>query len=267
MPGQILYKFRNWSDPIHKRWLTEQQVYFASPSQFNDPFDCAINYRYDLLTYEDKLEKYTEHIKVERPFLSDEEVKIEAEKWIKEGLLETDAMLENNKRIIRDLVYTKVGVLSLTKTKNPILLWSHYSDNHKGFCIGYDVNILRDDFLKKYNDPKKVFFEIDVNYSNDYPIMVPKKDISADEYIRVPISTKSKVWVYEEEYRFFILGAAGEQAIVPAEAISEIIMGCKISDRDQYEIGDYVIKNMPHTALYLAKMHHESFELVFNKMN
>jgi len=93
MPGQILYKFRNWSNEIHKRWLTDQQIYFASPAQFNDPFDCAINYRYDLLSPEEKFNKYLKMISRDNPMLSADEVKKLAEKWMEEGLLERERHL------------------------------------------------------------------------------------------------------------------------------------------------------------------------------
>ena len=43
----ILYKYRDWDDENHKRLLVDNEVYFATPKQFNDPFDCAIPFRYD----------------------------------------------------------------------------------------------------------------------------------------------------------------------------------------------------------------------------
>lgn len=267
MPKQIFYKFRNWSNADHRKWLLDQQVYFASPAQFNDPFDCSINYRYDLLSPEEKNEKYYDMLRKDKSHLTDEQIKVEVEKWLTEGLLEEDAMLENNTKILKATTDSQVGILSLTKTNTPILLWSHYADNHKGICIGYDYDVLRADFITKYNNPKKVFFESDVTYSKEYPIVIPRKGIPLEEYVVNPLCTKSKVWEYEQEFRIFILGATRELTTVPKEAIVEVTMGCKMSDKDQYEVGDYVIKNLQHTALYLAKMHHESYELIFNKMN
>ena len=268
MPNQTLYKFRSWSDPIHRLWLTEKQVYFASPAQFNDPFDCEINYRYDLLSYEEKFQKYISFLKEDKPQLSEEKIEEEAKKWMSEGLLEKEVLLENNKKIISDMVYTKVGVLSLTKTKKPVLLWSHYSENHKGFCIGYNREILIQDFTKKYNDYKKmVFYEIDVEYSESYPTIIPKKDITATEYVSKPLSTKAKFWEYEDEKRILLLGGTRELTTIPGEAISEVIIGCKMSDRDQVEIGEYVIKNLAHVSLIQCKMHEEKFELIFQKIN
>jgi hypothetical protein len=42
----ILYKYRSWSDQYQKKFLTDNQIYFAAPEQFNDPFDAALPYQY-----------------------------------------------------------------------------------------------------------------------------------------------------------------------------------------------------------------------------
>lgn len=36
----------------------------------------------------------------------------------------------------------KMGIYSLSKTFLDELLWAHYSNSHKGFCIEYDLDIL-----------------------------------------------------------------------------------------------------------------------------
>lgn len=41
----VLYKYRNWEDDYHRRILTHNELYFASPDQFNDPFDSKIHVR------------------------------------------------------------------------------------------------------------------------------------------------------------------------------------------------------------------------------
>ncbi len=267
MSSQILYKFRSWSDSIQRRSLLNREIYFASPSQFNDPFDCFINYRYDLLSPEEKLEKYCDMIREEEPLLSDDELKRQANNWLREGFLDKEKLLENNKTIMRETFNEKVGILSLTKTKNPILLWSHYSDSHRGFCIGYNKDILVEDLKTKYNTIKKIFYELNVVYSEKYPIIIPGKNITPAEYVRTPIATKAKFWEYEQEYRIFILGGSREITTVPKEAITEVFIGCNMPESSQIEIGEYVIKSLPHASLYKAEMHHESFELVFNKIN
>lgn len=267
MPTQILYKFRSWSDLNQRRSLLHKEIYFASPSQFNDPFDCFINYRYDLLSQEEKFKKYYQMTRAQDPLLSDDEVKRKAKKWLKEGLLEKDKLLENNKIILRELINEQVGILSLTKTKEHILLWSHYSDSHRGFCLGYNLDILKADLATKYNKIEKIFYDVDVEYLDKYPIIIPTDNISPSEYIKIPFRTKAKFWEYEQEHRIFILGGPKEVTSLPADAIAEVIIGCNMPEKDKLEIEEFAIKSLPHASLYIAEMHHESFKLVFKKIN
>jgi len=46
---RILYKYRDWKNEKHKRLITEQEIYFPSPLDFNDPFDSRIPIRWDLM--------------------------------------------------------------------------------------------------------------------------------------------------------------------------------------------------------------------------
>ena len=50
---EFLYKFRRWANAYDQLILTKQRVWFASPADFNDPFDCRIPFRYDLMSNED----------------------------------------------------------------------------------------------------------------------------------------------------------------------------------------------------------------------
>jgi len=36
----------------------------------------------------------------------------------------------------------KIGIFSLSKKYDDELLWAHYANSHKGFCIEYDLEIL-----------------------------------------------------------------------------------------------------------------------------
>lgn len=38
----VLYKYRDWVQKTHQSLLKDYKGYFASPRDFNDPFDCRI---------------------------------------------------------------------------------------------------------------------------------------------------------------------------------------------------------------------------------
>ena len=63
----VIYKYRRWTDIYEKRVITDREVYLSSPRKFEDPLDCKIPIRYDLLTEKDIFDKYLYHSKQDNP--------------------------------------------------------------------------------------------------------------------------------------------------------------------------------------------------------
>ena len=61
---KTLYKYRDWTNSNHRKLITKQEIYLPKPSEFNDPFDGNIPVRWDLITYEECLEKNFEIINI-----------------------------------------------------------------------------------------------------------------------------------------------------------------------------------------------------------
>ena len=40
-----------------------------------------------------------------------------------------------------------MGVVCFSESYDNIIMWSHYSDNHKGFCLNSILNMLRSNML------------------------------------------------------------------------------------------------------------------------
>ena len=113
------------------------------------------------------------------------------------------------------------GVYSMSKQKEgevfPCneLLWAHYANSHKGFCIEYDLDKL-DTCITAIID-----YRIDVEYQENKPIISPEDSIEAK--IKKAFSTKSLAWNYENEYRL-VFGSSGVKKIA-FEAIRAIYFG------------------------------------------
>ena len=39
---KAIYKYRVWSKEFHRNALTNNEIFFSSPSNLNDPYDCKI---------------------------------------------------------------------------------------------------------------------------------------------------------------------------------------------------------------------------------
>lgn len=87
----------------------------------------------------------------------------------------------------------ELGIFSLSKSPYITSLWAHYSGNHKGICIEYDLNklIAKDEHICEY---------LDIDYS-DIPPDLDIEDIFNKNLLQKIIGTKSLHWRQEEEFR------------------------------------------------------------------
>ncbi|MBK0351061.1 DUF2971 domain-containing protein [Leclercia adecarboxylata] len=112
--------------------------------------------------------------------------------------------------ISKELVVSRnIGVLSLAKENNCPLMWSHYSDDHQGFCCAYRLpsdpnNFASDKKLKPvdYDGVRCVSTSQLYKLAND-SANVKSVINNAIYYV------KSKKWEYEKEYR--MIGKPGLQ--------------------------------------------------------
>ena len=63
-----VYKYRDWGKPFHRKLLLEPSVYLSAPSDFEDPLDCKIPIRYDLLTDIEIFDQYYKESKSKNPY-------------------------------------------------------------------------------------------------------------------------------------------------------------------------------------------------------
>lgn len=93
------------------------------------------------------------------------------------------------------------------------LMWSHYADSHKGFCVEYDFSL---------SDLASIV-PLPVCYSDDR-VMMPwdavfrKNDENiqkASEQMMLALLTKDTIWEYENEWRILIPQSAGRNLKMP----------------------------------------------------
>jgi len=123
------------------------------------------------------------------------------------------------------------GIYSLSKCFDNELLWAHYSDSHRGFCIGFDFKT-----LKKFNSFK--YYSLPVKYLTNPPVTKIGDPIETrlefKNFFTNRISTKSKKWLYEKEVRI-ITEKWGMHSYVP-EAVKSIYFGLRMTDEKKHKI-------------------------------
>lgn len=246
-----LYKYRDCDNDNHRRILTHNEIYFTSAKKFNDPFDGTVPIRFEIGSIEQITQKAKKLAKDNFPLLNREQRREEVRKAVKR--LTDPQDIERRKSIQRKHVYNDYGIFSVSEDPINILMWSHYSCYHTGFCVGFDMScfermINREDFYSKdLIDLRKI------EYRNKYPVINPYIDDSHDINAKMMIY-KSAYWSYENEYRLILMGNTNSSINIDPNVICEVILGCKISHENEEQIIEELMKRENHPRLFKAKM-------------
>lgn len=200
----IIYKYTNINDNLVDT-LVNNRLYFNSPKNFNDPFDCNFILETDC-TAEEKTDYIVSNMTSQgfsSPDIDDAVNKAlnNPGSW--------DQLINQSK----DRFLSNIGVCCFSKTNENPLLWAHYSDKHKGICLIFDTSL-----------DKRFFCNIfSIKYRSNYPrINFMKHRSRFDELIL----TKSIDWIYEQEVR--VTKETGNQLYdFDKSALIGVIFGCK----------------------------------------
>ncbi|VAW88449.1 hypothetical protein MNBD_GAMMA18-1762 [hydrothermal vent metagenome] len=233
-----LFKYRKF-DKRSIELLVNRQLWFAKPASLNDPFEGKSS-------CSEVLEAVWSHY----PFPEEERKQYKT-------IIETQ--LQNS------------GICSFSKTRKNQLMWSHYADEHKGICIGFNEQILRPD--------NSSIYPIDVTYQAEYPFAgiierfkyfeeLPgvnnTKSIAGDIFYSV-LGTKYLNWEYERERR---LVYQKSQAISFTEkAVNSIFFGLKMPERDRLTLRKLLSgEEWQHIKWYQAIKSKTEYALVFQEI-
>lgn len=135
-----LYKYRDWNNSNHRKILSVKQIHFSSPKELNDPFDCLIHTDYTILRDNQEHERvhWNNHFNQAFPNDSETERANRISEIINNKIFHNDERMETQRNLEFEALNQTFGILSTSLTSDNILMWSHYADNHKGFCVGFD---------------------------------------------------------------------------------------------------------------------------------
>jgi hypothetical protein len=236
----FLYKYQAINDNT-KDALKNNYLYFSKPSQLNDPFDS----KFKLIWKSDSIEK-TEN------WLAKYDPKPRTKNEIRAYHKKFNSQIVPQSSF--DKLFDSLRILSLTTISNNLLMWSHYSDSHKGICLiikntSEDIGgiVFRNfDILKRYSaDTHPGYLAISkVIYSKFLPYPVNSLD---DDYLsKVYEATRMKSldWEYEKEQRIITdkKRVKTQKVHYKPQLIEGIIFGIKTCDKHKEEIMDIAKK-------------------------
>ncbi|MCK4357316.1 MAG: DUF2971 domain-containing protein [Candidatus Cloacimonetes bacterium] len=251
---KIIYKYMPINEYTFKN-LLNNQILFSSPKDFNDPFDCkmfkiAKPSRKNLEDYFKKLNKTSEQINnITNDYYKNPE----------------DNLKHAQETVKKDVEDYSIACFSCTKEN--ILMWSHYSDNHKGICLTFDSLNL---FKKSLHIDKTILNVLRVKYVPDYPeinYFIPNK---FKEEVYNMFKYKYNFWDKEKEVRFI----SEKRGLISfnKEALLEINFGCKLEEDDPDDNRKKIIElvelyNYPNVKFLQATKCEDKFGLNFKKID
>lgn len=250
--SNILYKYLDINGA--KCMIGNQNLQFTNASQLNDPFDCHPK----LIDYSNVPES-------------------KLQGWIpKEWWMEKE---ENDALNLRN----ETWLCSLSKVYDSLLMWSHYCYNHKGVCIGLDIDKVMQSVPPMFGTIYLKPFVIEVQYRNI--IERPDAHQSVENIFLYQWKTKAKEWQYEQEVRLVMLNPSAmyaaftpEQAKqnkeiwdwkeirhympLKAECFKSIYLGVNIEQTEKEKITQLAKTLNPDIKIYQMEIDTDRFNLI-----
>lgn len=246
-----LYKYVRLDDERSlarlKRLLVDGELFFATASLFNDPFDCAV-----APSFEASPEAIREYVQdwMRRNGRDPSEHSTEVEAWVAHS-----SAPEFRQRVRQQYLSLigSYGITCFTATATNLLMWSYYSGGHTGVVVGIDtIRFMQNDFGAP-------IFPLDVQYARTFPVVNHYSDDDF-EIARKTLATKAHDWDHEEEWRWILVGKSGIVHLTP-ETITTVIFGIRTPGDVEATIQSWLAARTPPVDIQRVKAQENSFAL------
>ena len=265
--------------------LRDLQLKVTPPNELNDPFEFS-PYFSGKVTQEHVVERmksftprqfYDEMVKAGNklpPFEQYElDLRRKAPLLLKHGVQGLQQSYEKLAAAHLDWISKKMGLVCLSEEGNHVLLWSHYTDGHKGMVLEFDT---AHEYFKQFSKFQKVKYsekKVPIDFT------LPTTDSELEEEVRSVIYTKNTCWAYENEWRSLFLLEQCHQKLddrnkqktlystdIPSDLIKNVYLGF----RCPLEVQNKVVaakkdRNLPFT-LFKAFLHPREFRVEYKAM-
>ncbi len=246
--AEFLYKYRCFdkNDAAIKKTeniIKNSSLYLSKISSFNDPFDSRLSFlesysKQEIVSF---CRRITDKFNASNEYFND----------ICKRYEDVELFMTEQQNTI-DSMISEIGVLSLSANPESILMWSHYSNNHKGLVFQFEP-IYKASCL---------YPPIKVEYKNEYNLL----SYTSNEEDRIKelsdlLLIKYNDWKYEEEYRKIDLNFIGEKEFYKDELVG-IIFGADAEKSDIEKMKQLCEENgFTHVKYKKAVMVPGKFEL------
>lgn len=309
---KYLYRYLPFND-FSKDILINNRLWFSSPSSFNDPFDSKILIDFTDSSLDELIKIYREtkwfknvanvsdtpeeesmlrakYFLYEGDFIRDGNKAEKQEDFYKKYHYSLEEFFndsqnqndiyergkENIQNHISFLLSRAWGVVSLTENKKDILMWSHYGNSHKGFCLQFSTKHMVEMKEKQQQNKTQVMKTVRISYDSSYHTIKEflELDKKVNEFHQKVLLRKSPHWNYEKEWRTIYFNAdwnnnedwlecKDRYITFPPEMLTGVIFGCEMKKEDREAIKHLVKSNpkLAHVRFHEAKKKLNEFGL------
>ncbi|AEA45614.1 DUF2971 domain-containing protein [Fluviicola taffensis] len=193
------------------RVLINNELFFANPFNFNDPFDCQFQLN----------------------LIEGSEAEQEWNRNLDSVLTESDHLLIDRLNLRNNLasgltphfiegVSKLIGVTCFSEKPDNFLMWSHYGASHSGVCLKFDWRM-----------HKEYFQGTRVVYEDNLPVAEYSSSQGFQDQIPRIVLTKLTHWSYENEVRSVITTENNKRTpSFNPKSLSGVIFGDKTNNTD-----------------------------------
>lgn len=234
-------------------------IRFTQAAALNDPFDIYPCFS----LFNESLKERS------RNLLKREGARFKARAFVAGELMIPKMVRQHTLEFQRELAHS-YPMLSLTKERNNLLMWSHYAGAHRGFVIGFDSE---NQFFHR-EKPRRMTPLSEVRYSSKRFVLPRFEECMQSNAVHEQLLlTKSEHWAYEEELRMFAQPKAADVVLkgkdgldiylfkFPPECLREIIFGHQMQQTFKQKISDIAVKLYPNVELFETRLNEAEFDL------
>lgn len=265
----VLYKYRYFDKQNYQFSILESsQLWFSSAKDFNDPFDSILEFDFsdDPKGVIRRCVEFFINNKFPTSSSSQRRTLIgQMLKGIKNFQNPRNWLYENNV----PLAYNMYGICSLTSERDNLLMWAHYSDYHKGYCVGLNSKVLLEVRKIYEHDPTGFIDLMPMNYQDEMPRINFFQSYLSDHFREDVItleSIKSNHWKYEKEWRLTYWQHINQSKVFPDNLINSIYLGFRISPENKNKIISMLAKRQIKAEVYETIPSKTKFELIFKRI-
>ncbi len=297
-----LYKYKSILDLPHLVDFINGKIWLQPCGQLNDPYEGYSNLRIpqpnNILENEKIFNYYINDWKKYYPNLTEEKFK----KLLKDPEIKKSF---NTKHMSLRHYFGKHGIFCLAGSNSNIPMWAHYGNNHKGYCVIFELNfkklfevlLISEDKQSEWHHnfyAKKEIIYCEVNKLVDVKTVITRvnymdqlelPEIIMDEMINIydeyektkylinnSLGVKHKDWEYEDEYRLILNinsidngGVFSINQYIPFLKCVGLILGMNLTSGEKQNILRLCKNN--NFEVYQATLSSDSYKIKIEPMH